>query len=201
VQAFLAACRCREPAEVYTLFSPYLTADVNVKKKKSTPAYEKRNALLNLLMIRGSRRYHEPGERSFAEILDPQWLDLAVQLDESDLVQALAVPGHAGANALLAELFKQQLGKAGTGYEVVGVLDTMIRVGHPEATDAVIEVIKRAAKAKYYYGYNWFGNTIARLPKAEALPKLEALLPTLPEKMIDQLLGYIAELKQSAPTE
>jgi hypothetical protein len=37
------------------------------------------------------------------------------------------------------------------------------------------------------------------LPRAEALPKLEALLPTLPEAMIDQLLDSVTELKESAP--
>ena len=30
----------------------------------------------------------------------------------------------------------------------------------------------------------------------EALPKLEALLPTLPEKAIDQLLDYVAQLQE-----
>jgi hypothetical protein len=204
-EVFLAACRCRKPAEVFSLFSPYLTANINVKKKNQTPAYAKREAIINLLLQRRRHWYHDSEEDSstenLEENLDPQWLDLAVRLGHSDLVQALAVPGHDGANVLLSKLFKQQLGKAGTGYEVVGVLDTMIRVGHPEATDATIELIKKAAKAKYYYGYYWFGNMITRLPKSEALPKLEALLPTLPEKMIDQLLGYITELKQSTPAE
>ncbi len=199
--AFLAASRCRKPAEVFTLFSPYLTANINLKKKNQTPAYTKREAIINLLLRERGHWSVDPVVFSITANLDPQWLDLAVHLGHSDLVQALAIPGHAGANALLSKLFKEQFGKAGAGYEVVETLETMIRVGHPEATDAVIEVIKKAAKAKYYYGYYWFGNLIARLPKTEALPKLEALLPTLPDKMIDQLLGYVTELKQSTPTE
>jgi len=32
------------------------------------------------------------------------------------------------------------------------------------------------------------------LPK-EAAPKLEALLPTLPDKAVDQLIGYVTELR------
>jgi hypothetical protein len=80
----------------------------------------------------------------------------------------------------------------------------MIRVDHPGATDAVIELIKKFARAKSTYGYYafsyWVGRLIPRLPRAEALPKLEALLPTLPEKMIDQLLDYVTELKQGTPT-
>ena len=54
-------------------------------------------------------------------------------------------------------------------------------------------------KAKSAYSYYWIGHLIPRLPKAEALAKLEALLPTLPEKMIDQFLDYVTELKQGAP--
>ena len=72
----------------------------------------------------------------------------------------------------------------------------MIRVRHPEATDATIELIKKlAAATKHAYGYYRLGPDDSQLPKAEAVPKLEALLPTLPEKMIDQLLDYVTQLK------
>jgi hypothetical protein len=198
-EAFLAACRCRKPVEVFSLFSPYLTAKINLKKKNQSPAYAKQSAIMNLLLRR--QWYHDPEERLIADDLDPRWLDLAVQLGDGDLVLALAVPGHAGANALLTKLFRERLGKSVIEYHVITILDTMIRVGHPEATDAIIELIKKQAKAKTYYSHYYLGHLIPRLPKADALPKLEALLPTLPEKMIDQLLGYVTELKQSAPTD
>jgi hypothetical protein len=199
VQAFLAACRCRNPAEVFTLFSPYLTAKINVKKRKQAPAYAKQSAIINLLLRR--HWYHDPEEQLIAEGLDPQWLDLAVQLGHFELVQALARPGHAGANALLTKLFRERLRNlAGKDYEAAEILGTMIRVGHPEATDATIELIERYSRQKTafaYYHFYWIGHLIQRLPKAEALPRLEALLPKLPEKMIDELLGYVTELKQS----
>ena len=89
-------------------------------------------------------------ESSVSTNLDPRWLDLAVRLGRSDLVQVLAVPGHAGASEFLATLFRQGLGKAGKEYELSGVLDTMIRVGHPGATDAVIELIKKFARGEIY---------------------------------------------------
>ena len=199
-QAFTAACRSRKPAEVFSLFSPYLTARVNEKKKNRDPAYAKREAIIGLLLQGRRRWYHDPQEFSIAENLDPQWLDLAVQLGRSDLVGVLAVPGHAGANALLIKLFREQLGKSRDDYEVTDLIEAMIRVGHPEATNATIELIQKHAKAKHPFAYYWFGYLIPLLPRAEALPKLEALLPTLPEKMIDQLLGYVTELKQSTPT-
>jgi hypothetical protein len=128
--------------------------------------------------------------------LDSQWLDLAVKHGRADLVQALARPGHAGANALLTKLFQERVGKSTDDHEMFSVLDTMIRVSHPGATDATIELIKRIAAAKSGYGYYWIGHLAPRLPKAEALPKLEALLPTLPEKLIDQVLDAVTRLKQ-----
>jgi hypothetical protein len=196
--AFVAACRSRKPAEVFSLFSPYLTASVDEKKKKRDPAYAKREAIIELL-LQEHQRHHTPAETSLTANLDPQWLDLAVRLGRSDLVQALALPGHAGANALLVKLFQERLGKAGDDFELIRILDTMIRVSHPAATDATIELIKKHAKAKSAYGFYACGHLIRRLPRSEALPKLEALLPTLPEKMIDQLLDYVTELKQGTP--
>jgi hypothetical protein len=203
VQAFAAACRCRKPAEVFTLFSPYLTAYVNEKKKSRDPAAMKREAIIELLLHKRGDWYHSPKELVERDNLDPQWLDLAVQLGHLGLVQALARPGHAGANALLAKLFRQRLDNlAGKEYEAAQTLATMIRVGHPEATNATIELLEKYGKKTAYTHYwcYWVAPLIPRLPKAEALPRLEALLPTLPEKMIDQLLDYVTELKQSTPT-
>lgn len=203
-QAFIAACRCRKPEEVFALFSPYLTAPDNEKKKNRDSAKAKREAIEVLLR---ARRHcdDDPEEEPFMGVLDPQWLDLAVQLGRLDLVQALARPGHAGGYALLTKLFRERLRNLpGKGYEAAEILHTMIRVGHPEATDATIELIEKYARTKTshtYFQCYWFRHLIPGLPKAEALPKLEALLPTLPEKIIDELLGYVNELKQSTPTE
>ena len=46
--------------EVFTLFSPYLTAKVNEKKKKRDPAYAKREAIIELLLRGGRGRDHNP---------------------------------------------------------------------------------------------------------------------------------------------
>ena len=203
-QAFVAARRSRKPDEVYAMFSPYLTATVNEKKKNRDAAWAKREAIIQQLMPQ--RRWVGPAaEKSAVSTdLDPRWLDLAVRLGRSDLVQSLAVPGHAGASEFLTTLFRQGVARAGKEYELCEVIATMIRVGHPGATDAVIELLKKFARAKSTYGYYgvsyWVGRLIPALPRAEALPKLEALLPTLPEKMIDQLLDYVTELKQGTPT-
>ena len=57
--AFVAACRSREPAEVFELFSPYLTAKVDEKKKKRDPAFAKRDAICGMITSNRSwRRYN-----------------------------------------------------------------------------------------------------------------------------------------------
>lgn len=201
--AFIAACRSRKPDEVFALFSPYLTAAVNEKKKSRDPAWAKREAIIGML-TQGRGWLDSDGEESpVAAAPDPRWLDLAVKLGHPELVLALARPGHAGANALFTKLFRGHIGKPGKDYEAAQVLATMIRVGHPEATDATIELIEMYARKKTAYAYYqlyWVAPLIPRLPRAEALPRLEALLPTLPEKLVDQLLDSVTELKQGTPT-
>jgi hypothetical protein len=202
-EALAAARRSREPAEVFAMFSPYLTARVDEKKKRRDPAWAKREAIIGPLTGVGVGS-PDGDESSATADLDPRWLDLAVRLGHPELVRALAVPGHAGASEFLADILRKGLGKSGDIYEISEVLDTMIRVGHPGATDAVIEAINKVARAKNpfeYYGLSyWVGRLIPKLPRAEALPRLEALLPTLPEKMIDQLLDYVTELKRATTT-
>src|SRR5262249_10001199 len=53
-RALVAARRSREPAEVFALFSPYLTARVDEKKKNRDPAWAKREAIIEQL-LRGRR--------------------------------------------------------------------------------------------------------------------------------------------------
>ncbi|MBW3542236.1 MAG: HEAT repeat domain-containing protein, partial [Planctomycetes bacterium] len=174
-EAFVAACRSRKPAEVFKLFSPYLAAKVKEKAKHRDPAYGKREAIAELL-VRGAGWWHYERDESdqydfdLRAALDPKWLDLAVKLGRLDLVQALAVPGHAKAGALLAKSFRQGL-KSREDYELIGLVSTMIRVGHPDATDAAIELIRGGAKSKHSYSYYWLGRLIPRLPRDEALPK------------------------------
>src|SRR5262249_47102653 len=147
-QAFVAARLTREPAEVFALFSPYLTARVNEKKKPRDPAWARREAIIEQLM-RGRKRWREESDAEGSSVstdLDQRWLDLAVRLGRPELVQALAVPGHAGACGFLTTLFRQGLGRAGKEHELGEVLETMIRVGHPGATDTFMELIKEFAR-------------------------------------------------------
>ena len=205
--AFFAACRSRKPAEVYEIFSPYLLAKVN-EKKKNDPATQKRQVIIDAVCNGHGWQHYQKGlavgdwgleGQSLIpnpQSLYPKWLDLAVGIEHLGLVEALAVPGHDKANALLLKQFKQTISKPQEEHTALVVICTMARIKHPQATDAVIELIQKFAKEKHGYFYG-LGHLITELPKDEALPKLEALLPTLPEKMIDQLLDYVTQLKNS----
>ncbi len=198
-EAFVAACRSRPPAEAYEMFSPYLTAKVDEKKKRD-PAFLKREAIADVLthsrywLAHGHPRTPETEAADLVRKLDPRWLDLAVKQQQLELVQALATPGHQGANALLSRSFETQLAKAKQLHELAETLRTMVRVQHPNADDAVISAIRKDATSTYSYGLYWVAHLIPQLPPA-AIPKLEALLPTLPEKVIDQILDHVTQLK------
>ena len=69
----------------------------------------------------------------------------------------------------------------------------MVRAEHPDATDTVIATLEKFSTKTGYYGA-YLGQFIADLPKS-ALPRLEALIPTLPERVADGLLGAMQQLR------
>lgn len=198
-RAFEAARHGRKPAEVFAMFSPYLAAKIEGKKGLAPAALKCEAIVERIVSTRNDWWFYGRSVEQFdsAKNLDPRWLDLALNLGRADLVKALAVPGHVKANEYLATLFQQHLAKSGDEHLVITVLDPMIRVGHPTATDATVELIRAATKSTSRYGWYWVDSLIPRLPKAEAVPKLEALLPTLPEKWMDHVLDAVTELKNS----
>ena len=199
--AYAAAREIMSPAEYFKEASPIL-AGLSAKRGKKGAEHERAMALASVLEPRGNwyglRSWYgvvDPSSdgKSSQRELDPRWLDTAVEVGSLELVCALARPGHAKANKFLAE----QL--AGTKpHEEHGILQTMVRIQHPDAADAIITALKKQAKSSYsgYYGY-WFGQLIAELP-GSAYPKFEALLPTLPEKVVDQLIESVQTLKNKA---
>jgi hypothetical protein len=126
--------------------------------------------------------------------LDPRWLDLAVKAEHLELVQALARPGHAAANKFLAAAFDAQLKKSKDPWDLNMIIHAMVAADHPGAADAVFAAINKYAKSTRSYALYGITGTIARLPP-QAAAKLEALLPSLPEKVVDSLLDPIAKLK------
>ncbi len=201
---FHAARRALPAAEVYAIFAPFVTAKVDEKKKQRDPAWAKREAIFNALGFFQQQyqqyNYYRPADEEDTgdgklAALDPRWLDLAVQQKNLGLVQRLIRPGNAAANAFLKDIFVDTLKKAKQAHQCHPVLYTMIRAAHPDAAESLIAVLERFRKEPgYSYGY-WIGNLIVDLPKS-ALPRLEALIPTLDEKVADGLLGSMQQLRE-----
>jgi hypothetical protein len=197
--AFEAARETMTPAAFYKEFSPSLAG--LAKRGKKGAEYERAEALQAALMNRFMGgywlTYHEDeldlpdasDQKQAPRELDPRWLDAAVEVGALDLVCHLARPGHAKTeNFLLKKLDDTK------STDEHGILKTMVRINHPEATDVIIESLKKQAKSTHYYVGYWYGSLIASLPRS-SFAKIDALLPTLPEKMVDQLMESVMELK------
>jgi hypothetical protein len=198
--ALFAARATMTPAEFYEGFSPLLKGLSEKRRKKNGAEHDRGQALLAALNSDSDvlpyfhrpwmdRRADEQQRRARSlPDLDPRWLDAAVDTGSIALVCSLARPGHSAANRLLSE----QLARAKNPQEL---LRTMVRIQHPDAIDALIAALKEQAKEKYHYylGY-WYGPMIADLPRS-ALARIEELLPTLPDKMVDQLMEHVLALK------
>ena len=201
--AIFAARAIMTPDKFYEEFSPSLNGLSEKRTKKNSSEQERAIALQNVLISQGEHfvyyrmglaHHHERRRGAPLKELDPRWLDAAVDAESVELVCDLARPGHPAANRFLSD----QLAKLKKPHESHRVLQTMVRIGHPGATDAIIDALKKQAKeTTYYYLSYWYGRMIADLPK-NAHPKFEALLPTLPDKMVDQLMESVLALKNKS---
>ncbi len=205
--AMVAATHIGTPKQVYKQFIPYYAADVS-KKRGKNPAQEKKEIVRHVLsQLAGSPRHHyfchddfEVGkvldEVSSIAKLDPAWLDAAVEADDVAIVCALAKPRHKAANAFLAKTMEQRLAKStDMDYEYAEILRTMIRVDHPDTLDFFLRSLEKSSKtnSRYYYAW-WLVRLIPDLPKSAA-PKIAALLPTLSERIVDEVIPHLEALR------
>ena len=89
------------------------------------------------------------------------------------------------------------LGKKGSGvdYEITEVIDTMIRISHPQAVDYFLKVLEKSGKSKSRYGYAWWiVRLIPDLPKSAA-KRIEEILPDLNEQTIYSVIPFVEALK------
>jgi hypothetical protein len=199
--AFVAARRTLSPAQLFEMFSPSLLAKPDKKAKKNAGAFGRLEAIRNGLFGHHVYDWRYSGPVAFRmrrlESLpefDPRWLDAAVEAEQLDLVAQFARPGHAATNKYLSE----QYAKARNKNDSDAVLETMVRVQHPQATPAVLELLEEGAKARHpqYEAYR-ISRWIPQLPP-EAAPQIEALLPKLPDNMVDLLMDPVLQLKNKS---
>ncbi len=129
--------------------------------------------------------------------LSKKWLKLAIDkgldgvvLNLARLDTELAFPAL---SAMFERLIKSKLGSV-EYWRLHAATSIMIDLGHPGSVDAMLAIIKRLSESSSYYG-TWILNKINDLPPAEAIPKLEALLPSLKDKIADEVINHIYTLK------
>ncbi len=207
--AFYAGRACLTAAQVFDAFAPYLTAKAAEKKKAKDPAYAKREAILHCLGSGYSYYWFtdeldgddeddedEPTAAKQAPF-DPRWLDLAADLKQLPLVNALARPGHPAAQAFAKAAFDAALKKAKTPNDAEAELFALFRLGHPDAAEAFFAAMAKRTKKTPYYMYYQLSRLVPRLPKA-ALPLLEELVAAMPEAEANHWLDAIQELRTKA---
>ncbi|MBX9677245.1 MAG: HEAT repeat domain-containing protein [Gemmataceae bacterium] len=185
---FAWAMRTLPPEKVYECFSPYLTTKGDTRKKGTN--VDKRSEILEELMIGSGGTANESAK------LDPRWLDLAVALEDANLVSWLIRPGHEGAICFLSKSFGEQMKKGKLPYDAQETATAMIRGKHPDAADATVALIDRFAD-KAHYSLHRIGSFISELPRS-ALPRLEALIPKLNEPLANELLGWLQPLRDKS---
>jgi hypothetical protein len=191
---FQAGRRALPSSEVFAMFSPYLTAKTDEKKKQRDPAWVRREALCAEIV--GHNRHHFHRDVDAGPPLDPRWLDIAVGLGRLDLIGALARPGHAATDRYLTSAFDAILKDSKALLDCYDVVATMVRAAHPRATDAFVAVLEKHADKVDYASY-LFPRLIPELPRA-ALPQLEALVPKLRDRIADSFVANLEQLRQKA---
>jgi HEAT repeats len=190
--SFHAARRAIPASEVFTMFSPYLVAKVDEKKEQRDPAWVRREVLC--AAIAGHNRYYFRRDSEGKQLLDPRWLDAAVGLGRLDLIAALARPGHDATDRYLTREFDAVLKGSKMLPACYDVVATMARASHPEATGAFVAAVEKHAGKADYASY-WFLRLILELPR-EALPRLEALVPKLQDRIADTFVANLEQLRQ-----
>jgi hypothetical protein len=219
--AVIAAVRTRKPKEVFDDFSPYYLQDGGKKKRGDTSA-EKRDIVRDVISTLaagpgagryyyylnafGRRHYHSAARSQvdFEEFaqgagLDPRWLDAAMERDDLGLAMALARPKHKPSQEYLSRKFEELLQKKGEMdyFQTHHVLDAMIRIEHPRTVEHFLAALEKLAGSKRHYYVYWLARIIPALPAAAA-PKIEAMLPKMNDKVVDQIAPFLTELQTKA---
>lgn len=196
-QSFVAAANVWSQEKVYDEFHQYMTKKVGEKGKKNSPPASQ--AAITKMLVGNSIYYYGRGVRKkeHREQFDPRWLDRAVELNDLVTVQALARPGHQGASDMLLKTAEEHLRKSVDLSTIYPVLEALVEIGHPSATDLLIAAIEKVAAGTHVYNVKFLGQIIPDVPKSD-LPKFEAMMTRLPDKAIDDLVDYITELKNKA---
>lgn len=207
-EAFMAAARFYPPAELYDRFSPVLLAGAGSKgrSKGAVEASDRSEQIQNELdRIAGRQRHLKQRQASpegldeedryiYDAKLDPRWLDAAIKLDaeDKDLVLELSRPNHPELEKYFAAYAESQL-KPKTfdpDWDFGKVLQRMLDFGHARGVEFFLAAIQR--KTLSWHWQRTIGDCVSHLPES-ALPQVEALLPNLPENVMETIAAALEE--------
>lgn len=196
-----AALRQEKPKRIYELFHGYVVAAKNLKKGKGSSKAAAKAETVTTALINNSRVVdmlydHLPDDRNAVE-LDPRWLDLAAESEDLTFVIELARPKHPAAKAFLETHIQKILKSKTESYELIEILQALIRSEHPETVDYLIQAMKKKVKYGVTYYSGIFSRLIGHLPPS-AVPKLEACLAEMEEADADRYIVAVADLKNRA---
>lgn len=189
---FSLAINTDSPQQVFDQFSAYLTAEQSARSGPKSK-YVAISGIIQQCASNFMRSFSYSWVVDIADKMDPRWLDLALELNDEQLVLACCRPNHTLASKFIAAKYTEVQKKVKDPAELLPWIRGLIRVEHPSATDAVLDLIKRCAD-KQPYVLGLIGGIIPRLPKS-AIPQFEAILPTLSDKAADQIIEGIAYWK------
>jgi hypothetical protein len=198
-KVFCAACEVWKPDAVFKEFSPYVLDYLQSNKKKMDLDAQKGEVICGILSANG---YYHYDYADFSQMdvtgLSKKWLELAIERGISGILTRLAVLDKKKAQPALSSLFDSLI-KSKTSSPEFGdlsrVIAAMIQVEHPASVDSMLEIIKKLSDSPTYHS-QWILRHIASLPPQETLPKLEALLPSLADKVANEVIDSMYTLKQ-----
>jgi len=214
--SIMAGVRILNAKEVYEQFSPYYLSPAESKKKAADASVQRRNAVRESMcdlfsILRGAAghrgAYYQTAHFGWGVAnlpleelppdasLDPRWLDAAIETDDLRMVVMLARPQHVKACEFLSRKLDEMVSKKGSlDYQVSTILETMIRIEHPRVVEHYLAVLHAATRDKRQHYMYWFAQLIPSLPPSAA-PQIEAMLPDMNEKVVDEIAPYLLELK------
>jgi hypothetical protein len=187
---------------VFDIFSPYLAAKVDEKKKEKDVAWSKRKAVVDAL--NGTYLTYAGWQFPAAMMLryelysdlpslDPRWLDMAVRIKDLGLMRTVGRPGHPAAEAMLQTEYDAIYKSAKNPVDFADVITTMAELRHPNAAKALVAAIDKMANNLNSSVY-WHVLAIPLLPK-DSIPQLESLVPKLNGREADRWLAAIQKLR------
>ena len=207
--SFFATALRNTPKLVYDKFSPHLIGALSgeittAKVKKQYTEIQRENHDVLTAVIEGDAYqmaynsfggwdcFHQRENLRKSIKWDKRWMDLVLEQDNIDAVLALSAtfPKH----PKLARTMKKRLGSEKGSWKCGRFLEVLIGLGDPEATDLLIDVIRKGSKSKRFFYGDFYYELIEQLPKSSA-PKIEALIKELPEQYADEVLPYLVDLQ------